>query len=141
MNSQTLTKLEGLNTAILTEATINQIIDLAGEVDTFGKNCSDAVKCAKELMVDFWLDHREEAGKKLAGTVYEAGFSESDVFNEIDVNSLYALLQERGQLGDFFHVIKVDLPALKKVLSGNDLARLRGEATGKKISVRLTEKK
>lgn len=141
MNSQTLTKLEDLNTASPNETNIARLIDLAGEVDTFGKSCADAVKCAKELMVDFWLDHREEAGKKLAGTVYEAGFSESDVFNEIDVNNLYTLLQERGQLGDFFHVIKVDLPALKKVLSGNDLARLRGEATGKKISVRLTEKK
>lgn len=124
---------------LVTKENLLAKVDRGFALDSEIKGLGKELKEIKEGITD--LRAAGDCEKKIVGGVGQVTVSETEVFDPIDIQKVYDVLVTRDLLGAFFNVVKVDNEALKRVLSDNDIAALRGPAVGTKYSLRFSAKK
>lgn len=115
----------------LTMKAVKETIDHAATINAQIKRLEVELEANKDILKD-WYDGLEKPEKVYLGNTGKVTFVKEDVFADLDPKKVEEKVGER-----FYEVITVGVTKLKEVLSGAEVAELRGPATGKKIKILL----
>lgn len=123
-------------TDLIVDERMQALIDKGGPIDSLIKAETEKLKEIKENMVDLYLSYPEPRGKQAAGSFYNACFTTTDVFDEpVRPLALFEVLKKYDKQHLLWELVKVDMTALRQVLSPLDVKELQGESSRVKVSV------